>query len=44
MTVDNGIQQLKLKQGLGAGKASINLKAKGTLLDDPLLPLSQPVT
>ena len=40
----DGIQQLKLKEGLVAGKASIILKGKGGLLDHPLIPLTQPIT
>jgi hypothetical protein len=40
----NGLEQLKLKEGLVAGKASIQLKGKGALLDDPTIPLSSPVT
>lgn len=39
----NGVRQLVLKQGLAAGKASIGLKAKGTLLDDPTFAILQPV-
>jgi hypothetical protein len=39
-----GINQLKLQEGLVAGKAQIQVKAKGTLLDDPALPFGQPVT
>jgi len=40
----DGVEQLKLKEGLAAGKASIQLKAKGTPLDDPTYPITQPVT
>ncbi|MCC6850267.1 MAG: hypothetical protein IT294_17385 [Deltaproteobacteria bacterium] len=40
----DGVEQLKLKEGLAAGKASIQLKAKGTPLDDPSYPITQPVT
>ncbi len=40
----DGIEQLKLKEGLAAGQASIQLKGKGTPLDDPTYPIAQPVT
>jgi hypothetical protein len=40
----DGVNQLKLREGLVAGKAQIQLKAKGALLDDPALPFGQPVT
>ena len=40
----DGISQLKLQEGLIAGKAQIQVKGKGTLLDDPTLPFGQPVT
>lgn len=39
-----GIEQLKLKEGLFAGKAQIQVKGKGSLLDDPTIPLVQPIT
>lgn len=39
----DGVDQLKLKEGLD-GKAQIQLKGKGDLLDDPSLPFDQPVT
>ncbi len=39
----DGIEQLMLREG-AAGKARITFKGKGTLLDDPALPLAQPVT
>jgi hypothetical protein len=38
-----GVDQLKLQEGLVAGKAQIQLKAKSSALDDPALPFSQPV-
>ena len=40
----DGVNQLKLQEGLVAGKAQIQLTGKGALLDDPTLPFSQPVT
>jgi hypothetical protein len=40
----DGVSQLKLQEGLFAGKARIQLKAKSGPLDDPTLPFSQPVT
>ena len=40
----DGIQNIVLKEGPIAGKAKIILKAKGVLLDDPVIPISQPVT
>jgi murein DD-endopeptidase MepM/ murein hydrolase activator NlpD len=40
----DGIQKLILKEGLEAGKAKIILKGKGLNLDDPAIPVSQPVT
>jgi len=40
----DGVSQMKLQEGLVAGKAQIQLKAKGALLDDPALPFGQPVT
>lgn len=40
----DGIDQLKLKEGLVTGKSQIQVKGKGSLLDDPLFPLNQPVT
>jgi cysteine-rich repeat protein len=39
----DGVTQLKLKEGLVAGKAQIQLKGKGANLDMPSLPLAQPV-
>ncbi len=33
-----------MKEGLVAGKAKIILKGKGLLLDDPAIPVTQPVT
>ncbi len=39
-----GVEQLKLKEGLVAGKAQIQLKGKGAPLDDPALPFGLPVT
>ena len=39
----SGPQQIKLKEG-DAGKAQIQVKAKGSHVDPPLLPLLQPVT
>ncbi len=38
----DGVTQLKLKEGLVAGKAQIQLKAKGSNIDMPTLPLGQP--
>jgi len=38
-----GITDLKLKEGLIAGKAQIQLKGKGANIDMPTLPLAQPV-
>jgi len=40
----DGISQMKLQEGLVAGKAQIQVKGKGTALDDPALPFGQPVT
>ncbi len=40
----DGVEKLQLKEGSIAGKAQIQLKAKGSALDDPALPFSQPVT
>ncbi len=40
----DGVSALKLQEGLVAGKAQIQLKAKGAALDDPPLPFGQPVT
>ena len=40
----DGVAKLLLKEGLVAGTTKITLKAKGTLLDDPMFPLAQPVT
>jgi len=40
----DGVSQMKLQEGLTPGKAQIQVKAKGTLLDDPALPFGQPVT
>ena len=40
----DGVMKLRLKEGLSPGKAQIQLKAKGTLLDDPAFPLAQPLT
>jgi hypothetical protein len=39
----DGIEQLKLKEG-ASGAAQISLKGKGLLLDDPALPVLQPLT
>ncbi len=39
-----GVTQVKLQEGLTAGKAQIQVKGKGDLLDDPVIPISQPVT
>jgi hypothetical protein len=40
----DGIAQMKLQEGLVAGKAQIQVKGKGALLDDPAFPLAQPIT
>ena len=32
-----------MQEGLVAGKAQIQVKGKGSLLDDPSLPFSQPI-
>ena len=39
----DGVTQLKLKEGLVAGKAQIQLEAKGSNIDFPGLPLATPV-
>lgn len=40
----DGVAQLQLGEGLVAGKAKIQLKAKGSLLDDPTFGFAPPVT
>jgi hypothetical protein len=40
----DGVSQMKLQEGLVAGKAVIQVKGKGSALDDPPLPFGQPVT
>ena len=40
----DGISQMKLQEGLIAGKEQIQVKGKSTLLDDPTLPFTQPIT
>jgi hypothetical protein len=40
----DGVAQMKLQEGTVAGKAQIQVRAKGALLDDPALPFGQPVT
>jgi hypothetical protein len=40
----DGIERVKLEKGDRAGKASIEVKGKGSLLDDPTFPIAQPVT
>jgi hypothetical protein len=39
----DGVAQMKLKEGTVAGKAQIQVRARGALLDDPALPFAQPV-
>jgi len=39
----DGVARLNLRQGLVAGQAQIKLRTKGTSLDDPALPFTQPV-
>ena len=39
----DGVEQLRLKEGLVAGKAQIQVTAKGAPLDDPTLPFTPPV-
>ena len=40
----DGIDSLKFKQGLVDGDTQIQIKGKGTLLDDPSFTITQPVT
>jgi hypothetical protein len=40
----DGVAQLKLQEGLVAGKAQIQVKSKGGPIDDPTLPFTQPLT
>jgi hypothetical protein len=44
LAAPDGIAQMKLQAGLVAGKAQIQVKGKGDLLDDPAFPIAQPVT
>jgi hypothetical protein len=39
----DGVSQMKLQEGLLAGKAQIQVKGKGAPLDDPTLPFTQPM-
>ena len=40
----DGVTQMKLQEGLAAGKAQIQLRGRSTPLDDPTLPFAEPVT
>jgi hypothetical protein len=44
LATPKGVTQIKLQEGVIAGKAQIQVKGKGDLLEDPTLPFVQPVT